>query len=267
MLRFNANITSMYGNLSVSDALASAKADGFDAVECRSPFDEPAEVIAEKLSRHGMTMVQFNTPMGDFAAGERGIACIPGRETEFRESIELTLAYARQICPVQINCPGGKAVPDVPRADQERLLCENLAWAADRFSELGIRLQLEGINPVENPGVLVGTAEDAMRVIDMAGHPNLWLQYDFYHNQVTSGDLVGTFARYQERINHVQFADHPGRHEPGTGEINYRFVMSELERLDYRGWIGLEYAPTGAVSDGLVWLNEYKSAARQSAAP
>ncbi|MBF9033935.1 TIM barrel protein [Rhodobacterales bacterium HKCCE2091] len=259
MLRFDANITSMYGKLPVTEALERAKADGFDAVECRSPFDEPAATVAAALDRLGMRMVQFNTPMGDFAAGERGMACIPGRKAEFRESIELTLDYARAIRPPQINCPGGVAAPDVPRAEQEALLAENLAWAAGRFAEEGIRLQLEGINPVDNPGILVGTAADAMRVIDAAGHPNLWLQYDFYHNQVTGGDLVGTFLRYRERINHVQFADHPGRHEPGTGEINYAFVMRELDRAGYDGWVGLEYAPAGAVRDGLGWLDEYRA--------
>ena len=260
MLRFDANLTTMYGKLPVTEALAAAKADGFDAVECRSPFDEPAEQIAEALSGLEMTLVQFNTPMGNFAAGERGIACIPGREQEFRDSIELTLDYARIIRPPQINCPAGVAVPNVSREAQERLLSENLNWAAGRFADDGIRLQLEGINPVDNPGVLVGTATDAMRIIEMADHDNLWLQYDFYHNQVTTGDLVRTFKRFQERINHVQFADHPGRHEPGTGEINYQFVMRELDRSEYSGWVGLEYVPAGTVKDGLGWLEEYRAA-------
>ncbi|MEO1200216.1 MAG: TIM barrel protein [Pseudomonadota bacterium] len=259
MLRFNANLTTMYGTLPVTEALAAAKADGFDAVECRTPFDEPAEKIAEALSHLDMALVQFNTPMGDFAAGERGITCIPGREQEFRASIELTLDYARHTQPRQINCPAGIAVRDVPREAQERLLAENLNWAASRFADHGIRLQLEGINPIDNPGVLVGTANDAMRIIEMADHDNLWLQYDFYHQQVTSGGLVRTFERFQERINHVQFADHPGRHEPGTGEINFQFIMGELDRLDYSGWVGLEYVPAGTVKDGLGWLEAYRA--------
>jgi hydroxypyruvate isomerase len=261
MLRFNANLTTMYDGLPVTKAMAAAKIDGFDAVEFRAPFDEPVELIAKTLSRLDMVLVQFNTPMGDFAAGERGLACIPGREEEFCASIELTLEYASILRPLQINCPAGIATLDVPHADQERLLARNLEWASERLAALDIRLQLEGINPVDTPGVLVGTAADAMRIIEMANHDNLWLQYDFYHNQVVCGDLVQTFERYRERINHIQFADHPGRHEPGTGEINYPFVMRELERLGYSGWVGLEYVPTGSVAEGLLWLENYKAEA------
>ena len=260
MLRFDANLTTMYSGLPITEALARAKDDGFDAVECRSPFDEPKEKVAETLSALAMTMVQFNTPMGDFAAGERGMACIPGREDEFRRSVDLSLDYARAIGVPQINCPAGVAPAGAPREDLERLLADNLRWAAERFAEAGIRLQLEAINPVDNPGVLVATVPDAMRVIDRVGHDNLFLQYDFYHAQVTQGDLIRTYEGLRDRINHVQFADHPGRHEPGTGEINYRFIMESLERSDYRGWVGLEYVPTGTVKDGLGWLSAYREA-------
>lgn len=265
MLRFNANLTTMYGHLPVTEAMAAAKADGFDAVEFRSPFDEPVERIAQTLRRLDMALVQFNTPMGDFAAGDRGLACLPGREQDFRESIALALAYARVLRPLQVNCPAGIAAPGLPRDELELGLARNLAWASAAFAPLGIRLQLEGINPVDTPGVLVGSAADAMRIIEMANHDNLWLQYDFYHNQVVRGDLVRTFERFSSRISHVQFADHPGRHEPGTGEINYAFVMRELDRLGYSRWVGLEYVPAGEVVDGLGWLNAYRAAARPSA--
>ena len=259
MLRFNANLTTMYGRFPVSEAMVAAKADGFDAVEFRSPFDEPAEKIAETLREYNITLVQFNTPMGDFAAGDRGLACVLGREAEFRDSILLALDYARALRPLQINCPAGIAVPNVPLEDQEHCLARNLAWASAAFAPLGIRLHLEGINPLDTPGVLVRTATDAMRIINMADHENLWLQFDFYHNQVVCGDLLRTFERFQSRTNHVQFADHPGRHEPGTGEINYSFVMRELDRLGYSGWVGLEYVPVGGVVEGLGWLQAYRA--------
>ena len=260
MLRFDANLTTLYSGLPVTEALAAANADGFGAVECRSPFHEPKEKVADALSALAMTMVQFNTPMGDFAAGERGIACIPGREDEVRESVELSLDYARALRVPQVNCPAGVAVPGAPREDLERLLADNLRWAADQFAQSGIRLQLEAINPVDNPGVLVATTADAMRVIDRVGHDNLFLQFDFYHAQVTQGDLIRTYESLKDRINHVQFADHPGRHEPGTGEINYRFIMERLERSGYQGWVGLEYVPAGTVKAGLGWLNAYREA-------
>lgn len=261
MLRFNANVTSMYPELKLTEAIGAAKADGFDAIECRSPFEEPKEHVAEALAQHGVTMVQFNTPMGDVAAGERGIACIPGKSEAFRDTIALTLDYARTIRPLQINCPGGVAAPDATRDSQKALLAENLTWAAERFATQGMRLQLEGINPLDNKGILIGSAADAMQIIEMAKHDNIWLQYDFYHQQVTDGDLVRTFQKFQARTNHVQFADLPGRHEPGTGEINYAFVMQELDRLGYDGWVGLEYGPIGKVADSLEWMHAYRGAA------
>lgn len=259
MLRFDTNLTTMYGKLPILAALEAARADGFEAVECRSPFAAPKEAVAEALDRLGLHMVQFNTPMGDFAAGERGIACRPGREAEFRASIAQSLDYAKALGVGQLNCCAGLMAPGEARADLEDILCENLAFAAEQGAKAGVRLQLEPINSVDTPGMLIATVAEAERILDRVDHPNLYLQYDFYHQQVMGGDLVRTFDRLHHRINHVQIADRPGRHEPGTGEIAYGFVLRHLERAGYAGWVGLEYIPAADVASGLGWLTAYRA--------
>ncbi len=257
MLRFNSNLTTMYGKLPILEALESAKADGFDAVECRTPFGEPREVVRDALARLGMTMVQFNCPMGDFAAGDRGIACIPGREEEFRASIAKTIDYAGALNVRQVNCVAGLMAPNADLVAVEDTLVANLKYAAPRLADAGVRLQIEPINPIDNPGVFLSTADRYARVAERVAHDNLYLQYDFYHLQIVQGDLMRNFDKYAARINHVQIADNPGRHEPGTGEINYKYILSELDRRNYKGWVGLEYVPKAAVADGLGWLREY----------
>lgn len=257
MLRFNANLTTMYAKLPLLDAMSTARADGFDAVECRTPFDEPKQKVADHAADLNLTFVQFNTPMGDFAAGERGMACLPDRKADFRSSIELTLDYAQALgCP-QINCPAGKMPTNVSYESAESTLAKNLKWAADRLGSVGIKLQLEAINPTDNSGAFVWNIGQCERMLELVDHPNLFLQYDFYHMQMVQGDLMRTYDRLKDRINHIQVADNPGRNEPGTGEINYDFIFAELERLKYGGWVGCEYVPVANANQGLGWLEKY----------
>lgn len=262
MLRFNANLTTMYGKLPVLEAMQKAHEDGFSAVECRSPFSDSKEVVAERLAELDLVMVQFNTPMGDFAAGERGLACLPDRIEDFRASIDLSIDYAKALGCSQINCPAGKLPAATSRDDLEPLLAENLKFAARRFADNGIRLQLEAINPVDNPGAFVWNIAQCERLLELVNDENLYLQYDFYHIQIVQGDLIRTYERLQERINHVQVADNPGRHEPGTGEINYAFILAELERLGYAGWVGCEYVPATTAGNGLRWINDLSARQR-----
>jgi hydroxypyruvate isomerase len=256
MLRFDANLTTMYSRLPLLEAMAAARADGFTAIECRSPFSEPKERVAEMLAELGLTLVQFNCPMGDFPAGERGIACLPGRKKDFRASIALTIEYAQALGCGQVNCIAGLMPTGAHYEDIEAVLVENLKFAARRLADAGIRLQVEAVNPLDNPGTFMTTTDQFERIHDRVGDDNLYLQYDFYHMQVVQGDLVRTYERLMGRINHVQVADNPGRHEPGTGEISYPFIFSELERLGYSGWIGCEYIPATIASEGLGWLTQ-----------
>jgi hydroxypyruvate isomerase len=261
LLRFCANLTTLYPRMGLPDAMAAARADGFAAIECRTPFDQPAEMVREALDRLGLVMVQFNCPMGDFAGGERGLACLPGREADFRASIDETIAYATTLGVRQVNCISGLVPPGATLSQVEDVFVANLRHAAARLAEAGIRLQIEPINPIDTPGVFLHTTAGFARVAERVGHDNLYLQYDFYHMQVVQGDLIRTFDRFRDRINHVQIADNPGRHEPGSGEINYDFVLRELERRGYAGWVGLEYIPATTVREGLGWLERYRAGA------
>lgn len=254
-MKLDANVTILYPGMDLPDAFAAAAADGFVAIECRAPYDHPPEALAARLGELGLACVQFNMPAGDWAAGERGIAALPGREAEFRAGVETALRYARALGCSQLNCLAGLMPPGADREALEETLAANLRHAAARLSEAGIRLQLEPVNDIDNPGALIATTDAFERVHALAGADNLFLQFDFYHVQVMQGDLLRRFARLQPRISHVQIADVPGRHEPGTGEINYAFVFAELRRLGYDRWIGCEYRPSGPVGAGLRrWL-------------
>lgn len=254
MLRFDANLTTMYGKLTLLDAMSAARADGFDAFECRTPFEFPKEVVRDHASELGLTFVQFNCPMGDFAGGDRGLACVPGREEEFRASIDQTIEYAQVLGVPQVNCVGGLRVAGASDSEIEDVMVANLRHAAPRLADIGVKLQIEPINPLDMPGVFFSTTEQFKRVRDRVDHPNLYLQYDFYHMQIVQGDLIRGFDELASVINHVQIADNPGRHEPGTGEINYDFIFRALSERGYAGWIGCEYVPVGPVAEGLGWL-------------
>lgn len=254
MLKFDANVTALYPRVGLLDSLAAAAADGFAAVEMRAPYGEPVTVLADALRALELSFVQFNLPMGDFAAGDRGIACLPGREEEFRDGLESAITYATALGVPQVNCLAGLVGGDADPAVHEVVLIMNLRLAAARLGSHGIRLQVEPVNRRDFPGTFLATTADFERIAGQVAAPNLYLQYDFYHMQIMQGDLIPTFQRLQHVINHVQVADTPGRHEPGTGEISYDFVFAELQRLRYAGWIGCEYLPCTTVREGLGWM-------------
>ncbi len=254
MLRFDANITQLYTDVPFLDRFAAAAGDGFRGVEMRSPFEESKTALAERLAAHDLELVLFNFPAGNWDKGERGIACLPGREAEFRESLVLALDYALALGCRRLNCLAGLTPAGVAHEVVEATLVANLRHAAEVLADNGIRLQLEPINRRDNPGGFVQTTAHYERIAEQVAHDNLYLQYDFYHVQIMQGDLLRTFERLQKVISHVQIADNPGRHEPGTGEINYPFIFAALERLGYDGWIGCEYVPAGRTSDGLGWM-------------
>lgn len=258
MLKFCANTTALYPKLGLLDSLAQAARDGFDAVEMRFPHAESVPVLADALRGLGLTLVQFNLTMGDFAGGERGIACLPGREAEFRAGVDRALEWAVPLGVRQLNCPAGIVPPDADPAACLQVLAANLRLAAGRLAAQGIRLQLEPVNRRDTPGAIVATTADYEAVAARVGSPNLFLQYDFYHMQIMQGDLVPGFLRLQSRINHLQVADTPGRHEPGTGEINYGFVLGQVAKAGYAGWIGLEYAPASTAAQGLGWMHSHR---------
>jgi len=253
-VKFSANLSMLYPEHGFLDRFGAAAADGFRGVEYISPYEHEPVVISELLARHGLSQALFNMPAGDWAAGERGLACLPGRQDEFAAGIETVIAYARALDCRQVNCLAGIIPAGAERAECEGVLVSNLALAAERLGAVGIRVLLEPINQRDMPGYAVSTTDQAEAVFALVGSDNLWLQYDFYHLQIMQGDLLTTFERLQGRIAHVQVADVPGRHEPGTGEINYIRVFEALERLGYDGWVGAEYRPLAGTSAGLGWM-------------
>lgn len=254
MTKFCANLSMLYPELPFLDRFAAAAADGFQGVEYIGPYDYPPEDIAVILKRQNLSQVLFNLPCGDWSKGERGILCLPDRRAEFRDGVETALRYAKALECRQINCLTGIAPVGLTAEELDATMIENLSYAAPRLADAGVRLLLEPVNSRDIPGFHCATVDHALRIIDAVDHPNLWLQYDFYHAQIMQGDLAPTFERHQHRIAHVQIADHPGRHEPGTGEINHGYLLGRLDRLGYEGWVGCEYKPKAGTSEGLGWM-------------
>ncbi|MCB1960475.1 MAG: hydroxypyruvate isomerase [Rhodocyclaceae bacterium] len=254
MPRFAANLSLLFQEHDFPACIAAAARAGFGAVECQFPYAWPAAQLADALHAANVAMVLHNLPAGDWAAGERGIACHPDRVGEFRDGVGRAIDTACQLgCP-QLNCLAG-VVP--AGGDPERALStlvDNLRFAADALQAAGLRLLIEPINTFDIPGFFVSRSDQALAIIDAVGADNLFLQFDLYHAQRMEGELAGTLSRHLPRIGHIQIADTPGRHEPGTGEINFPFLFDHLDALGYAGWIGCEYLPVGDTEAGLGWM-------------
>ncbi len=265
MPRFAANLTMMFTERPFLERFAAAREAGFEAVEFLFPYAFEAGRIADALGANGLDLVLHNLPAGDWDAGERGIACQPGRTSDFRAGVARAVAYATALgCP-RLNCLAGLLAAGADAGEARRTLVANLRYAADALQDAGIALVLEPVNTRDVPGFFVHRTRDALAVMDEVGSDNLKLQFDVYHAQVMEGDLMPSIERHFDRIGHVQVADNPGRHEPGTGEINYPFLFASLDALGYAGWIGCEYKPRGTTEAGLDWITPYRSAAGASA--
>ncbi|MEP1208400.1 MAG: hydroxypyruvate isomerase [Rhizobiaceae bacterium] len=256
MPRFAANLSMLYTEHEFLDRFAAAAKDGFEGVEYLGPYDFDVKDVKNALDSAGLSQVLFNFPSGDWAAGERGIAALPGREDEFRAGVDQALRYAEALGCRQINCLSGKVPEGIHRDAALDVLSDNLSYAAPKLADAGMRLLVEPINHFDIPGFALNSSADTLALFDRIGAENLWLQYDFYHMQRMQGELIGTFKAHQNRIAHVQIADNPGRHEPGTGEINYAFIFEQLDALHYDGWVGCEYMPLGSTSAGLGWSKD-----------
>jgi hydroxypyruvate isomerase len=196
-------------------------------------------------------------PPGNWVGGERGLAGLPGREAEFQDSVSLAIDYAKVLNCTRINCLAGKPPAEGSPEKIRRTLIDNLRFAAAALEKEGIRLLIEPLNDLDVPGFFLSRTRDALSLMAEVGHPNLRLQYDVYHMQIMEGNLMRTIQANLPRIAHIQIADNPGRHEPGTGEINYTNLFRFLEEQGYDGWIGCEYKPLGKTEEGLGWIRPY----------
>jgi hydroxypyruvate isomerase len=257
MPKFNANLTMLFNEVDFLDRFAAAAGAGFKGVEYLFPYAYPQEELVERLAQHKLTQVLHNLPAGDWAGGERGIAAIPGREGEFQDSVGKAIEYATALGCKQVNCLAGIPPPGAPIAKVRETFVTNLRFAAEKLAGSGIRLLIEPINTRDIPGFYLNRSRQALDLIGEVGSLNLFLQYDIYHMQIMEGDLAPTIERNLASIAHMQLADTPGRHEPGTGEINYPFLFGVIDRLGYPGWIGCEYKPKGNTVEGLGWVKPY----------
>lgn len=256
MPKFAANLTMMFTEYPFMERFAAAKKAGFNGVEYLFPYDFPAQEIAQELAKHQLTQVLFNLPAGNWAQGERGIACLPDRENEFRSGVENAIVYAKALGCRKVNCLAGKKPEGLSVEQANTTLLNNLTFAANRLAEHGIELVIEAINTRDIPGFFVNNSRQAVDLIRQVGRTNLRYQYDIYHMQIMEGDLAKTMERHFPVIGHLQLADNPGRHEPGSGEINYPFLFKHIDALGYDGWIGCEYVPANGTEAGLGWLND-----------
>ncbi|RTR07030.1 hydroxypyruvate isomerase [Halomonas nitroreducens] len=258
MAKFAANLSMLFTEVDFLDRFQAAAAAGFKGVEYLFPYDFEAAEIKQRLDDNGLTQVLFNLPAGDWGAGERGIACHPDRVEEFRAGVDRAIEYAKVLGNTQVNCLAGIKPEGVSDDEARQTLVDNLRFAADKLKAAGILLIAEPINTRDIPGFFLNRTAQALALFDEVGSDNLKLQYDIYHMQIMEGDLAPTIEKHIDRIAHVQLADNPGRHEPGTGEINYPFLFAHLDRLGYQGWIGCEYKPAGSTQEGLGWLDAVK---------
>lgn len=253
MPKFAANLSLMFTELDFLDRFDAARANGFEAVEFLFPYAWPAAQIAERLQRAQLKLVLHNLPPGDWAAGERGMACDPARGAEFRDGVELAIAYARELGVGQLHCLAGLHPAGVSAEEAHASYVANLRHAASRLRQHGIKLLIEPINTFDMPGYFLTGSAQAAAVIAECGADNLFLQYDIYHMQRMEGALAETIRARLPLIAHMQLADVPGRHEPGTGQIDYRRLFRLIDELGYTGWIGCEYHPAGDTAAGLAW--------------
>jgi hydroxypyruvate isomerase len=260
MPRFNANLTMLFTERPFLDRFEAAAKAGFTGVEYLFPYDFAVDDLVQRLKAHGLTQVLHNMPAGDWAGGERGIAILPGRTDEFKAGVEKAIAYATALGCKQVNCIAGIAPAGIERPVLEETFIANLRFAAGRLKQAGIKLLIEAINPIDIPGFFLNTTAQALDIIARTGSDNLFVQYDIYHMQITEGDLARTMERNISMIPHIQLADNPGRHEPGTGEINYPFLFAHLDRIGYSGWVGAEYRPMTTTEASLGWFEAVRTA-------
>ena len=257
MPKFSANISMLFREVEFPERFAAAAAAGFRAVEIQFPYAWDRDELAGRARSAGVEVVLINLPAGDAAKGDRGIACQPARVPEFREGVGRAMEYARALGCKQMNCLSGIAPPLTDEATLRETFVSNLRYAAGELARAGMTLLVEPINTRTMPGFFVRNSAQALAFMDQAGGANIRLQYDLFHMQIMEGDLAKTIKASLSRIGHIQFADVPDRHEPGTGEINFPFLFDWIDNLGYTGWIGAEYLPAGKTSESLAWARKY----------
>ena len=268
MPRFAANLSMLYPEHDFLDRFAAAAADGFEAVEYLFPYAYDRAALAQRLADNGLQQVLFNAPPGNWDAGERGVACLPGREDEFRRNFEQALSYAEALkCP-RIHVMAGLAPSGADRVRLTSTYESNLAWAAKQAASAGRDVLIEPINTRDIPGFFLNRQDEAHRVVQAVGATNLKVQFDLYHCQIVEGDVAMKIRQYLPtgRVGHIQIAGVPQRHEPDLGELHHPYLFQVIDEVSaecgWQGWIGCEYRPRAGTSAGLGWFQQFKSVNR-----
>ena len=257
MPKLAANLSLLFNELHFLDRFEAASRAGFRHVEYQFPYEFDKDAIADKARAARVEVVLHNIASGNPAKGDRGIACLPERIDEFREGVGRAIKYALAVrCP-RLNCLAGIAPPGEPKERLMETLVQNLQFAARELKKAGLALMIEPVNTRTIPGFFLNHSAQAVAVLEQVGEDNAFIQYDLFHMQIMEGDLAKTIERLLPRIGHMQIADVPERHEPGTGELNFGFLLAEIDRLGYKGAIGCEYIPAGDTLSGLGWANPY----------
>ena len=254
MPRFAANLNWLFTEHPFLERFAAARAAGFEAVEFPAPYDHPPEAIAERLRENNLQCILFNLPMGDRAKGDVGIGCRPGREGEFREGVERAVRYAKALECRRVNCISGLALPGEDRAALRKVLISNLRFAARALQDQDIELVVEPLNDINTPNFFLTRSPEAAVLIEELGEPNVGLQCDIYHTVMMGDDPASVFRSLRAVVRHVQFADAPGRGEPGTGRIDFAPLFGLLDELAYDGWVSAEYKPSRRTEETLGWM-------------
>ena len=257
MPRFAANLSTLFTERDFLDRFAAAADEGFKAVEIQFPYAFDKTQIADALATNNLTLVLHNLPPGDVQAGDRGLTCLPDRVDEYRQAVATAIDYA-----VTLKCPRldsliGVAPTDADTKIVHETMIANLRFAAAALAEVDRFLVIEPVNQFDNPGYLLTRSSEALAVIEEVGADNLKLQFDCYRMQIMEGDLARSLHTHLDHIGHIQIADNPRRHEPGTGEINYEFLFDWLDDIGYAGWVGVEYHPLTTTIEGLRWIRRY----------
>jgi hydroxypyruvate isomerase len=258
MPRLAANLSMMFNEVPFLDRFDAAARAGFQAAEYLFPYDFPAAEVRSRLKGAGLKQVLFNLPPGNWAAGERGLASLPGRQAEFRDSVGKALEYAAALESGLVHCMAGIPPAGTPFTTAAAVYAANLAWAAERAAAAGVKLVIEPINHRDMPGYHLNTMEQGAAVVEAIGRDRLGLQFDIYHCQVTEGDITKRMEALMPIIAHMQIADVPARNEPGSGEIGWEYVFRRIDELGYQGWVGCEYRPLGDTVAGLEWRKKYR---------
>jgi hydroxypyruvate isomerase len=262
MPKLAANLTMLFGEKEFLDRFEAAAQAGFRAVEFLFPYPYDAQELKDRLHAHGLEQVLHNLPAGNWAAGERGIACLPDRIDEFKAGVAQAIKYATALDCDRVNCLAGILPASVDAATARETFVQNLRYAAALLDASGITLLIEPINTRDVPGFFLNGTRQAIDIMDAVQSENLYLQYDVYHMQIMEAAVAETIERLLPRIGHMQVADVPGRHEPGTGAIDFPSLLAHIDRLGYDGWIGCEYVPAAGTMDGLTWAIPYLGQAR-----